>query len=95
MQVRLSNDDRAALSTIRALLDVMMPAGSAGVGGQGGMMYGATRAMRAGQDIVPMLPELMPGLQVCGCGWPRRCRQARTLHLLLDEGWWWLQVSNL
>jgi len=30
-QVRLSNDDRAALSTIRALLDVMMPAGGAGV----------------------------------------------------------------
>eukprot|EP00983_Pelagomonas_calceolata_P050851 1142166-Pelagomonas_calceolata.AAC.4 len=41
-----------------------MPAGGSGVGGHnGGMMHSATRAVRAGHDIAPILPELMPGLQ--------------------------------
>jgi len=83
--VRLSNDDRAALSTIRALLDVMMPAGGSGVGGHnGGMMHSATRAVRAGHDIAPILPELMPGLQSTAELFMRQLLRRMALRLAAD-----------
>ncbi|KAF5827894.1 ABC1 family-domain-containing protein [Dunaliella salina] len=83
--VRLSNDDHAALSTIRALLDMMAPAGGSGMGGQNGaMMYGATRAMRAGQDIAPILPELMPGLQSTAEMFVRQLLRRMALRLAAD-----------
>jgi len=59
--VALSNEDKQALNTIRALLDLLVPGpGSAGpnVAGMG------VRAVRTMGEVAPLLPELLPGLQV-------------------------------
>lgn len=62
--VRLSEEDKQSLSTIRVLMELMAPQGV------GGMATGSQRAMRVAGELVPLLPELMPGAQGGGsCDW--------------------------
>ncbi len=57
--VALSDEDRQALSTIRILLDLLQPS----LRGLPGVASGGSRAMRAAGELMPMVPELLPGVQ--------------------------------
>ena len=68
--VALSKEDRQALNTLRAILDLMQPSlfasmGGGSVGGLPGSVAMAGRnTLRAAGEVMPMLPELLPGMQV-------------------------------
>eukprot|EP00798_Chlamydomonas_sp_ICE-L_P016541 gene16541-22770_t len=56
----LTNNDRQALNTLRAVLDLLQPSATA----IPGAMSSGSRAMRAAGEVMPMLPELLPGVRV-------------------------------
>ena len=66
--VALTKEDRQALNTLRAILDLMQPSLFAMGGGAGGIPGSVAAAgrttLRAAGEVMPMLPELLPGVQV-------------------------------
>lgn len=67
--VALSDEDRQTLDSLRVLMQLVSPESSSGVGGRmgpglvGEVAAGAPRAMRAAGELMPLMPEIMPGLQ--------------------------------
>ena len=54
--------DRQALNTIRTLLDLLQPS----LARMPGLAASGSRAIRAAGELMPMVPELLPGVQVRG-----------------------------
>ena len=64
--VALSKDDRQALNTLRAILDMMNGPAMAGMfGGIPNVASAGRNTLRMAGEMMPMLPELLPGVQVC------------------------------
>jgi aarF domain-containing kinase len=69
--VALNDEDRQTLDSLRVLMQLVSPesGGSSAVGGRmgpglvGDVAAGAPRAMRAAGELMPLMPEIMPGLQ--------------------------------
>ena len=63
--VALSEEDQQTLSTIRLLMQLAQPAGGGGGVPRWGDLVGSTpRALQVAGELMPLVPELMPGLQV-------------------------------
>eukprot|EP00955_Chlamydomonas_euryale_P025035 263578-Chlamydomonas_euryale.AAC.2 len=78
--VALSPDDRQALCTVRALLQLA----GAGAAGVPGLAAGARTAVRAAGEVGPLLPELLPGLQATGEMFARQLVRRMALRLADD-----------
>mmetsp|Transcript_16307 Transcript_16307/g.35263 ORF Transcript_16307/g.35263 Transcript_16307/m.35263 type:complete len:1034 (+) Transcript_16307:166-3267(+) len=59
--VQLTKEDRQALNTIRAVLELLQPSLQQGIPN---VAAAGSRAVRAAGEVVPLLPELLPGVQV-------------------------------
>lgn len=59
--VALTKEDRQALDTLRAVLELMQPSLVQGIPN---VAQAGTRAVRVAGEVMPMLPELLPGVQV-------------------------------
>jgi len=80
--VRLTQEDRAALATVRAVLDLLQ---SSAVGLPNAAAAG-TRAVRAASEVMPHLPELMPGIQNTTTMFVRQLVRRMALRLADDLG---------
>ncbi|KAG1666030.1 hypothetical protein FOA52_006904 [Chlamydomonas sp. UWO 241] len=58
----LTSDDHAALSTLRAVLDLIQPGSLLMVQSLPGVARSAQRGVRAAGEVAPLLPELLPGI---------------------------------
>jgi aarF domain-containing kinase len=59
--VALTKEDRQALNTLRAILDLMQPSLMQGIPS---VATAGRNTLRAAGEMVPMLPDLLPGVQV-------------------------------
>lgn len=59
--VALTKEDRQALDTLRAVLELLQPSLVQGIPN---VAQAGTRAVRVAGEVMPMLPELLPGVQV-------------------------------
>jgi aarF domain-containing kinase len=62
--VALTKEDRQALNTLRAILDLMQPSVPSLMASIPGMATAGRTTLRAAGEMMPMLPELIPGVQV-------------------------------
>lgn len=57
-----------ALSTLKAVLEMIQPRGAQMVQSLPSVASSGRHAVRVASEVVPLLPELLPGIQVCTLG---------------------------
>ncbi|KAG1653988.1 hypothetical protein FOA52_007181 [Chlamydomonas sp. UWO 241] len=80
--VQLSLEDRAALETVRAVLEIAQSSAS----GMGSIAQTGRRAVRAAGEVVPLLPELLPGMQATAVMFVRQLVRRVAQRLADDLG---------
>ena len=78
--VRLTAEDREALSTLRTLLDLMAP----GAGGVGAAAASGRRAVRLAGELMPLMPEILPGVQATAEMFVRQLVRRMAMRLAAD-----------